>query len=168
MVDTHTQYGVRYGRAYLRIGGLIGGAAARSMGCAARGLRDGGRIGARVARGGARHDRREAGQPAGWRISQVLAGVTVGGLWAGGPQDAWLAGDECADPATCGNGDAGNGTVVVRHWDGRAWRVVTPPRAYIDSPLDQGVAAVAATSGTNAWVLAAAAPARSPPPTRCI
>jgi hypothetical protein len=93
--------------------------------------------------------------PAGWRISQVLAGVTIGGLWAGGPQDAWLAGDECADPATCGNADAGNGTVVVRHWDGRAWRAVTPPKAYIDSPLDQGVAAVAATSGTNAWVLAA-------------
>ncbi len=97
----------------------------------------------------------EQAGPAGWRISQVLAGVTVGGLWAGGRQDAWLAGDECADPATCGNGDAGNGTVVVRHWDGRAWRVVTPPAAYIDSPLDQGVAAVAATSGTNAWVLAA-------------
>ena len=93
--------------------------------------------------------------PAGWRISQVLAGVTVGGLWAAGPRDAWLAGDECADPATCGDADAGNGTVVVRHWDGRAWRVVTPPKAYIDSPLDQGVAAVAATSGTNAWVLAA-------------
>jgi hypothetical protein len=97
---------------------------------------------------------KEAG-PVGWRISQVLAGVTVGGLWAGGTQDAWLAGDECADPATCGKADAVNGTVVVRHWDGRAWRVVTPPTAYIDSPLDQGVAAVAATSGTNAWVLAA-------------
>ena len=40
----------------------------------------------------------------------MLAGVTVGGLWADGRQDAWLAGDECADPATCGNGDAGNGT----------------------------------------------------------
>jgi hypothetical protein len=93
--------------------------------------------------------------PAGWRISQVLAGVTVGGLWAGGRQDAWLAGDECADPASCGNADTGNGTVVIRHWDGRAWRAVTPPRAYIDSPLDQGVAAVAATSGSNAWVLAA-------------
>jgi len=93
--------------------------------------------------------------PAGWRISQVLAGVTVGGLWAGSPTDAWLAGDECADPATCGSAAAGNGTVVVRHWDGRAWRAVTPPRSYIDSPLDQGVVAVAATSGSNAWVLAA-------------
>ena len=91
---------------------------------------------------------------AGWRISQVLAGVTVGGLWAGSGQDAWLAGDECADSTTCGDSNPGNGTVVVRHWDGRAWRSATPPGAYIDSPLDQGVVAVAATSGSNAWVLA--------------
>ncbi len=91
----------------------------------------------------------------GWRITQVLSGVTVGGLWAGGTGDAWLAGDECADLATCGDKDPSNGTVVVRHWDGKAWRLVTPPRAFINSPLDQGVAAVAASSGSNAWVLAA-------------
>jgi hypothetical protein len=91
----------------------------------------------------------------GWRITQVLAGAAIGGLWAGGTRDAWLAGDECADPATCGTGDAGDGTVVVRHWDGKAWRVVTAPSAYINSPLEQGVAAVAATSASNAWVLAA-------------
>jgi hypothetical protein len=33
--------------------------------------------------------------------------------------------------------------------------VVTPPRAFINTPLDQGVGAVAASSGSNAWVLAA-------------
>ena len=93
--------------------------------------------------------------PAGWRISQVLAGVTVGGLWAGSARDAWLAGDECADPTTCGDTNPSNGTVVVSHWDGRSWRNVTPPAAYINSPLDQGVVAVAATSGSDAWVLAA-------------
>lgn len=92
---------------------------------------------------------------AGWQISQVLSGVTVGGMWAGGTRDAWLAGDECADAATCGDSDISNGTVVIRRWDGTAWRIVTPPKAYIDSPLDQGVAAVAATSASNAWVLAA-------------
>jgi hypothetical protein len=91
---------------------------------------------------------------AGWRITQVLAGVTVGGLWAGGTRDAWMAGDECADVATCGETDNTNGTLVIRHWDGKAWRGVTPPRAYINSPLDQGVLAVAATSAANAWVLA--------------
>jgi len=97
---------------------------------------------------------RRASAPS-WRITQVLAGVTVGGLWAGSARDAWLAGDECADLATCGEGDTSNGTVVVRHWDGTAWRVVRPPRAFVNSPLDQGVAAVAASSGVNAWVLAA-------------
>ena len=97
---------------------------------------------------------KQIGAP-GWRITQVLSGVTVGGLWAGGTRDAWLAGDECADLATCGDKDPSNGTVVVRHWDGTAWRGVTPPRAFINSPLDQGVAAVAASSGSNAWVLAA-------------
>ena len=91
----------------------------------------------------------------GWRITKVLANAAIGGLWAGGARDAWLAGDECADPVTCGAGDTSNGTIVVRHWDGKAWRVVTPPKAYINSPLDQGVGAVAATSGSNAWVLAA-------------
>jgi hypothetical protein len=87
----------------------------------------------------------EAAQSAaspGWRVTRVLDGVAVGGLWAGGPGDAWLA------------GDTSNGTVVVRHWNGHAWRTVTPPGAYINSSLDQGVAAVAATSAANAWVLA--------------
>jgi hypothetical protein len=95
-----------------------------------------------------------SGSP-GWRITQVLAGAAIGGLWAGGTRDAWLAGDECADPVTCGSGNSSNGTLIVRRWDGKAWRVVTPPSAYVDSPLDQGVAAVAATSASNAWVLAA-------------
>ena len=91
---------------------------------------------------------------AGWRISQVLAGVTVGGLWAGSARDAWLAGDECADAATCGDSSTSNGTVVVRHWDGTGVAGCDAPRAYINSPLDQGVVAVAATSGSNVWVLA--------------
>jgi hypothetical protein len=93
--------------------------------------------------------------PPGWRITQVIANAAIGGLWAGGVRDAWLAGDECADLATCGTGDTGNGTLVVRHWDGKAWRVVRPPQEFINSPLDQGVGAVAGTSGANAWVLAA-------------
>lgn len=83
-----------------------------------------------------------------------VADLTVGGLWAGGARDTWLAGDACADPATCGVSDTSNDTVVVRHWDGKAWRAVTPPRAYINSPLDQGAGPVAATSASNAWIFA--------------
>jgi hypothetical protein len=94
-----------------------------------------------------------AGTP-GWRITQVLPNVAVGGLWAGGARDAWLAGDACADLATCGVSDTSNGTVVVRHWDGTSWRAVKPPRAYINTPLDQGAGPVAATSASNVWIAA--------------
>jgi len=90
----------------------------------------------------------------GWRITEVLPNVTVGGLWAGGARDAWLAGDECADPAACGATDESAGTLVIRHWDGTAWRVVPPPAAYVDSDLDQGAEAVVATSASNVWVFA--------------
>ena len=90
----------------------------------------------------------------GWRITKVLPNLVVGGLWAGGPRDAWLVGEACADPATCGETDTSNGTVVVRHWDGTAWRSVAVPKAYVNTPLDQGVGAVAATSAKNAWVFA--------------
>jgi hypothetical protein len=90
----------------------------------------------------------------GWRITQVLPNVAAGGLWAGGARDAWLAGDECAHHANCGVSDESAGTLVIRHWDGTAWRVVTPPKAYIDSDLDQGAEAIVATSASSAWVFA--------------
>src|SRR5712671_4149774 len=38
-----------------------------------------------------------AARTPGWRITQVLPNLTIGGLWAGGAHDAWLAGDACAD-----------------------------------------------------------------------
>jgi hypothetical protein len=90
----------------------------------------------------------------GWRITQVMPNLAVGGLWAGGSRDAWLAGDACADLATCGASDTSNGTLVVRHWDGTSWRAVRPPRAYINTPLDQGAGPVAATSASNVWIAA--------------
>jgi hypothetical protein len=89
-----------------------------------------------------------------WRVTQTVANLMAGGLWAGGARDAWLAGDACADPATCGVSDTSNGTVVIRHWDGTKWRAVTPPKAYINSPLDQGTGPVVATSAGNAWIFA--------------
>jgi hypothetical protein len=94
-----------------------------------------------------------AGTP-GWRITRVVPNLTVGGLWAGGARDAWLAGDACADLATCGVSDTSNGTVIVRHWDGTSWQPVKLPRAYVNTPLDQGAGPVAATSASNAWIAA--------------
>jgi hypothetical protein len=43
---------------------------------------------------------------------------------------------------------------VVRHWDGGSWRVVKPPQAYINTPLDQGAGPVTGTSAANVWIAA--------------
>jgi hypothetical protein len=104
--------------------------------------------------GPAKQDPLRAASTPGWRITQVLPNLTIGGVWAGGPRDAWLAGDACADPATCGVSDTGNGTVAVLHWDGASWRGVRPPKAYVNTPLDQGAGPVAATSASNVWIAA--------------
>ena len=90
----------------------------------------------------------------GWRITKLLPNLVTGGLWAGGPRDAWLAGDACAQPATCGETDKTNVTIVVKHWDGTAWRSIAMPKAYVNTPLDQGAGPVAATSAKNVWVFA--------------
>lgn len=88
-----------------------------------------------------------AGTP-GWRIMQLLPNFATGGLAAIGARDAWLAGDRCADS------QCDRDTLIVRHWNGRAWRAVTPPKAFIDSALGAGAGGVAATSASNAWVFA--------------
>lgn len=88
-----------------------------------------------------------AGTP-GWRIVQVLPNMTVDGITALGAADAWLSGD------SCGNAQCSTDTLIVRHWDGKAWRAVTPPKAFIDSPVGQGAGPVVATSASNAWVFA--------------
>jgi len=90
----------------------------------------------------------------GWRVTRLLPGITVGGLWAGGSRDAWLASDECANQATCGESDTGNGTLVVRHWDGVSWRAVKPPKSFVNTPLDQGAGPVTGTSAANVWIAA--------------
>lgn len=84
----------------------------------------------------------------GWRIVRVFPNAAFDGLTALGARNAWLAGDSCADMA------CDRGSVLVRHWDGRAWRVVTPPKAFINSPLDRGAGPVVATSTSSAWVFA--------------
>jgi hypothetical protein len=90
----------------------------------------------------------------GWRVTRLLPDVTAGGLWAGGPRDAWLAGDACADPATCGASDTSYGTLVIRHWDGMSWRAVIAPKAYVNTPLDQGAGPVTGTSAADVWIAA--------------
>jgi hypothetical protein len=80
-----------------------------------------------------------------WRSVQFLPRVTVGDLAASGPQDAWLAGDVCAADSLCDH-------VIVRHWDGTAWRTVTLPEAATATTAEAGIGAVTASSASNAWV----------------
>jgi hypothetical protein len=82
----------------------------------------------------------------GWRITQLLANTAIGGISAVGARDAWIAGDACA------SSQCDKSSVVVRHWDGAAWRVVKAPKAVTAITTEQGVGAVAASSATNAWV----------------
>jgi hypothetical protein len=84
----------------------------------------------------------------GWRIARVFPNAAFDGLTALGPRNAWLAG------ASCANAACDRGSVVVRHWDGNAWRVVTPPKAFLANALVQNAGPVAATSASNAWVFA--------------
>lgn len=83
----------------------------------------------------------------GWRIVTVLPLIDLGGLTVLGARDAWLAGDSCAD-AGCDRY-----TVIVRHWDGTAWRAITVPKAGTGMSDDSSVGAEAASSASNAWVL---------------
>lgn len=81
-----------------------------------------------------------AGTP-GWRIVQVLPATSeVLSITAVGASDAWAAGTSC--------GTCNPSSLLVRHWDGRAWRTVAPPRGFANStPLT-----VAASSPSSAWV----------------
>jgi hypothetical protein len=92
--------------------------------------------------------REPAAAAPGWRIVTVLPNAALDGLTALGPRNAWLAGAGCANVA------CDRGKVIVRHWDGVAWRVVTAPKAFLDSALVQNAGPVVATSPSNAWVFA--------------
>jgi hypothetical protein len=90
----------------------------------------------------------QAASTPGWRITTVLStnNSGAGELAATGAGSAWAAGTNCAD-ASCSRN-----TLVVRHWTGKAWTVVSVPKAYVNSGAEFGASAVAAASG-NAWVM---------------
>jgi hypothetical protein len=81
----------------------------------------------------------------GWRIVQFLPSVVGVGLSVSGRRDAWLAGDVCGADSLCDH-------VIVRHWDGTAWRTVPLPKAVTATAAEAGIGAVTASSASNAWV----------------
>jgi hypothetical protein len=83
----------------------------------------------------------------GWRIVATLPGNdSLTGLAATGAGDAWTAGTACANASCTRN------TLLVRRWNGKAWTVISVPKAYVNTSASLGVSAVAATSAANAWI----------------
>jgi hypothetical protein len=84
----------------------------------------------------------QAAATPGWRIVQTLPATSeVLSITAVGASDAWAAGTSCG-------GACNSSSLLIRHWDGRAWRRVAPPRGFVNStPLT-----VAASSASSAWV----------------
>lgn len=81
----------------------------------------------------------------GWRVTKFLPRVAMGGLSVSGPRNAWLAGEVCGTDSFCDH-------LIVRHWDGTAWRTLPPPTGVSGIIWDNGVGAVTASSASNAWV----------------
>lgn len=75
----------------------------------------------------------------------MLPAASFGDLAVLGVRDAWLGGVACANDRCA---------IIVRHWDGKAWREVPVPAALANTPVGQGTEAVAATSASSAWVFA--------------
>ena len=90
----------------------------------------------------------QAATTPGWRIAATLPGNSSGvdELAAAGAGSAWSAGSICA------NASCSRNTLVVHHWNGKAWTAVSVPKAYVNSSAELGDSAVAAASG-NAWIM---------------
>jgi hypothetical protein len=89
----------------------------------------------------------QAATTPGWRITATLrANATFDDLAATGVGSAWAAGSVCT------NASCSKNTLLIRHWNGKAWTAVSVPKAYVNSSAEQGESAVAAASG-SAWIM---------------
>jgi hypothetical protein len=75
-------------------------------------------------------------------------GGLVSALAASG-RVAWMAGDYCTDPTSCGNGQL---LPLLLRWTGDAWQPTPPPAN------DITIFGLAVTSATNAWAVGYLAP----------
>jgi len=89
----------------------------------------------------------QAATAPGWRITATVSGnLEVSDLAASGAGNAWTAG------TTCANASCSRISLVLRHWNGKAWTAVAAPKAYVNSTVLSGESGVAAASG-NAWIM---------------
>jgi hypothetical protein len=93
----------------------------------------------------------QAGSQSGWRIAKVIgpadANSAMVSIAASGRNDAWAAGDTFAPcPGAC------SPSLLVEHWNGRAWAAQPLPRTLRRRFGSLGVTALGAASGKDAWV----------------
>ncbi len=89
----------------------------------------------------------QAATTPGWRITGTLPATSVlDNLAAAGAGSAWATGTVCA------NASCTRTTLLVRHWNGKAWRGIPVPKAYVNSSAELGDSAIAAVSG-SAWIM---------------
>lgn len=61
--------------------------------------------------------------------------------------DAWEAGTECGSPCD-------TSTLLVGHWNGKAWSLISPPKEFVNDEEEAFASAVAPVSASVAWVFA--------------
>jgi hypothetical protein len=84
----------------------------------------------------------------GWKLSAVYqAESEVAGVAALGSGDAWAAGTECGSPCD-------TSTLLVGHWNGKAWGLVRPPAQFVNNAQEASASAVAPVSASVSWVFA--------------
>jgi hypothetical protein len=86
--------------------------------------------------------------PPGWKLAAVYKVESeVASVAALSPGDAWQAGTECGHPCD-------TSTLLVGHWNGTRWSLVTPPAEFVNNAEEASAAAVAPVSASAAWVFA--------------
>lgn len=91
----------------------------------------------------------QAATSPGWRVTAVLPdNSTPMAVAATGRGNAWTAGTVCSD-ASCDHM-----TLLVRHWNGKAWTAIPVPKAEVKTSFSLGVTALAAPPASSAaWIL---------------
>jgi hypothetical protein len=86
--------------------------------------------------------------PARWKLAAVYKiDSEVAGVAALGSADAWEAGTECGSPCD-------TSTLIVGHWNGTKWSLVSPPAEFVNNEVEASASAVAPVSAKVAWVFA--------------
>jgi hypothetical protein len=92
-------------------------------------------------------DGKKAPPPSWKQVTVYKVDSEVVGVAALSSGDAWEAGTECGSPCD-------ETTLLVGHWNGKTWDLVSPPPEFLNDEEEASAAAVAPVSASVAWVFA--------------